>query len=62
MTKAHIPAVYLDGFVRVAFCAVCGAEGLGLLDSCLGVVHTIEPKPIDANDQTDKQKILKTGE
>lgn len=64
MTKPHTPAHYLDGFVRVAFCQVCGAEGLRLLDDCPNeVVHTfsvedLETKQfdlgLDANNQTAK--------
>lgn len=53
MTKPHTPAHYQDGFVRVAFCRVCGAEGLRLLDDCQGnVIHTfssddVEQKELD---------------
>lgn len=64
MTKPHTPAHYKDGFVSVAFCKVCGAEGLRLLDDCQGnVIHTfsvedVEPKEfdlgVDANNQTVK--------
>jgi hypothetical protein len=47
VTKPHTPAHYLDGFVRVAFCKVCGAEGLKLLDDCQGnVIHTFEGKDL----------------
>lgn len=64
MTKAHTPSHYKDGYSMVAFCKVCGAEGLRLLDDCpKEVIHTfsiddIDPRPIDATNQTDKQKLL----
>lgn len=60
MTKPHTPDHYKDGFVRVAFCKVCGAEGLMLLDDCQGnVIHTFsvdefKAKPIDVTKQTVK--------
>lgn len=38
MTKHHTPDHYQDGFVRVAFCNVCGAEGLRLLEDCQGTI------------------------
>lgn len=55
MTKAHTPGQYKDGHSMVAFCKVCGAEGLRLLEDCpKEVVHTIDSKPIDVTKQTAK--------
>ena len=57
MTKAHTPGQYKDGHSMVAFCKVCGAEGLQLLEDCPDkIIHTFaaEELPIDLMKQTDK--------
>ena len=34
MTKPHQLAFYMDGYFKVDFCKVCGAEGLLLRADC----------------------------
>ena len=49
MTKQHDLAYYQDGYVRVAYCRKCSAEGLKLLEDCpQKIENTLDekkPKP-----------------
>jgi hypothetical protein len=50
VTKAHTPDHYKDGFSMVAFCKVCGAEGLKLLEDCpQKIIHSLDTNelPVD---------------
>lgn len=50
MTKQHALDYYLDGFVTVAYCKRCSAEGEKLLEDCPQKVvldQTISEKSID---------------
>lgn len=54
MTKLHSTGYYMDGYKAVAFCKVCGAEGLELIDDCPRIIiHTIE-KGLDRKEQPAK--------
>lgn len=53
--KPHITDFYKDGYSKVEFCTVCGAEGLTLRLECVG----IEPDKNQMNlfDHTSKKDI-----
>lgn len=57
MTTHHAIDHYKDGRSMVAFCKVCGAEGLELLDDCQKeIIHkfAVDEIPIDQIKQTAK--------
>ena len=43
MTKQHDVAYYKDGYVSVAYCRKCSAEGLELQKECSGKFKTDDP-------------------
>ena len=54
MTKPHQLAFYMDGYFKVDFCKVCGAEDLLLADGCSEKIVIHDPK----FDLTDNKKRL----
>ncbi len=50
MTKRHVIDYYLDGYVTVAFCKICSAEGEKLLEDCPQKIE----KTLDEKKQTAK--------
>lgn len=54
MTKPHSTGTYKAGHELVAFCRVCGAEGLELLDDCPRKIINKEEKSLDGKKQTAK--------
>ena len=50
MTKPHTIGYYKDGNVSVAYCKICSAEGLKLLEDCPQKIEN----PLDEKKQTAK--------
>ena len=51
MTKPHTIGYYHDGMISVAYCKLCSAEGLELLEDC-------PQKPSDPKKYVDPDKIV----
>lgn len=54
MTKSHFLSSYQDGRKAVAFCKVCGAEGLELIDDCPRIIIHTDKKGLDVQKQPVK--------
>lgn len=54
MTKPHTLSHYHDGFVRVEFCKVCGAEGLKLFEDCPQKIDSAVDNPLDEKKKASK--------
>ncbi len=54
MTKRHTIAYYNDGNVNVAYCKICSAEGLKLLEDCPQKFEVTNKKFLDDKEQTVK--------
>lgn len=50
MTKRHVIDYYVDNHQMIAFCKICSAEGLKLLEDCPQKYE----KPLDEKKETAK--------
>lgn len=52
--KHHQIDHYKDGFSKVEFCKVCGAEGEELLVECVGIENKLKERKKDIDTPTER--------